>query len=156
MLFNDTIFLLWFLPVVLLLYGCFPAKRTPILLAANYVFYGWWNVWFCLLMLTSTTVDYLAGKYIFQSQNDARRKILLLCSLCINLSLLGFFKYFGLLSETINALASAAWLPTWNIVLPVGISFYGKKWSEPKLIEIAYSYEQKTKHRKKPEFLVSD
>ena len=124
MLFNDTIFLLWFLPVVLLLYGCFPAKRTPILLAANYVFYGWWNVWFCLLMLTSTTVDYLAGKYIFQSQNDARRKILLLCSLCINLSLLGFFKYFGLLSETINALASAAWLPTWNIVLPVGISFY--------------------------------
>ncbi|MDG1223608.1 MAG: amidase family protein, partial [Candidatus Marinimicrobia bacterium] len=40
--------------------------------------------------------------------------------------------------------------------VPVGISFYGKKWSEPKLIEIAYSYEQKTKHRKKPEFLVSD
>jgi alginate O-acetyltransferase complex protein AlgI len=124
MLFNDTIFLLWFLPVVLLLYGCFPAKRTPILLAANYVFYGWWNVWFCLLMLTSTTVDYVAGKYIFQSQKDARRKMLLLCSLCINLSLLGFFKYFGLLSETINALASAAWLPSWNIVLPVGISFY--------------------------------
>jgi alginate O-acetyltransferase complex protein AlgI len=124
MLFNDTIFLLWFLPVVLLLYGCFPSKRTPILLAANYVFYGWWNVWFCLLMLTSTTVDYLAGKHIFQSQNNARRKMLLLCSLCINLSLLGFFKYFGLLSETINALASTEWLPSWNIVLPVGISFY--------------------------------
>jgi amidase len=40
--------------------------------------------------------------------------------------------------------------------LPIGISFYGKEWSEPQLIELAYSYEQKTMHRKKPEFLVSD
>ena len=40
--------------------------------------------------------------------------------------------------------------------VPVGISFYGKEWSEPKLIEMAYAYEQKTMHRKKPEFLVSD
>ena len=40
--------------------------------------------------------------------------------------------------------------------VPIGISFYGRAWSEPQLIEIAYSYEQKTMHRKKPEFLVSD
>ena len=40
--------------------------------------------------------------------------------------------------------------------LPVGISFFGREWSEPLLIEIAYSYEQATKHRKAPEFLASD
>ena len=37
--------------------------------------------------------------------------------------------------------------------LPVGISFFGRAWSEPLLLEIAYSYEQGTKHRKAPKFL---
>lgn len=37
--------------------------------------------------------------------------------------------------------------------LPVGISFFGRAWSEPLLIEIAYSYEQATKHREKPKFI---
>ena len=36
--------------------------------------------------------------------------------------------------------------------LPVGISIFGRAWSEPLLIEIAYSYEQATKHRIKPEY----
>jgi len=40
--------------------------------------------------------------------------------------------------------------------VPVGISFYGRAWSEPLLLEIAYAYEQKTKHRKAPEFLITD
>ena len=40
--------------------------------------------------------------------------------------------------------------------VPVGISFYGRAWSEPLLLEIAYAYEQNTSHRKPPEFLVTD
>ena len=40
--------------------------------------------------------------------------------------------------------------------LPVGISFFGRAWSEPLLIEMAYSYEQGTKHRKAPQFLKSN
>ena len=40
--------------------------------------------------------------------------------------------------------------------LPVGITFFGRAWSEPVLIEIAYSYEQATKHRKAPKYLVTD
>ena len=40
--------------------------------------------------------------------------------------------------------------------LPVGVSFFGRAWSEPVLIEIAYAYEQRTKHRKVPQFLLSD
>ena len=40
--------------------------------------------------------------------------------------------------------------------LPVGISFFGRAWSEPILLEIAYAYEQGTKHRKVPRFLTGD
>jgi amidase len=40
--------------------------------------------------------------------------------------------------------------------LPVGISFFGRAWSEPVLLEIAYAYESKTRHRRTPGFLVSD
>ena len=40
--------------------------------------------------------------------------------------------------------------------VPIGISFYGRAWSEPLLLEIAYSYEQNTNHRRPPEFLISD
>lgn len=40
--------------------------------------------------------------------------------------------------------------------LPVGISFFGRAWSEPALIEIAFAYEQGTRHRKAPKYLISD
>ena len=40
--------------------------------------------------------------------------------------------------------------------LPVGISFFGRAWSEPLLLEIAYAYENGTRHRKAPEFLTSE
>ncbi len=39
--------------------------------------------------------------------------------------------------------------------LPVGISFFGREWSEPVLLEIAYAFEQGTKHRRVPDFLNS-
>jgi len=40
--------------------------------------------------------------------------------------------------------------------LPVGISIFGRAWSEPVLLEIAYAFEKGTKHRRTPEFLVTD
>jgi amidase len=40
--------------------------------------------------------------------------------------------------------------------LPVGITFFGKAWSEPVLIEIAYGYEQTSKHKRPPRFLATD
>ena len=40
--------------------------------------------------------------------------------------------------------------------LPVGVTFFGRAWSEPLLLEIAYSYEQGTKHRKSPKYIISD
>jgi len=40
--------------------------------------------------------------------------------------------------------------------LPVGMTFFGRAWSEPLLIGIAYSFEQGTKHRKAPQYLTTD
>jgi amidase len=40
--------------------------------------------------------------------------------------------------------------------LPVGITFFGRAWSEPLLLEIAFSYEQGTNHRRPPEYLLTD
>ena len=126
MLFHTWTFVLFFLivyPVYLATKGTW--FKLPWLLAASYVFYGWWNPLYLLLILFATTVDYLAVVMMSRSQ---RRKLWVAFSVAINLSLLGFFKYAGFVTESLNALlasrgASYA-LPAPDILLPVGISFF--------------------------------
>ena len=67
-------------------------------------------------------------------------------------------------SFQLGSSSPAAWAGYPNITvpmgfiegLPVGISFFGRAWSEPVLLEIAYAYECGTRHRKAPEFLTSE
>ena len=69
------------------------------LTVSSYVFYGWWNPWFMLLMFGSTVVDYLCGKAISaQGASASQRRAGLLTSVVMNLAVLGFFKYAGLRS----------------------------------------------------------
>jgi alginate O-acetyltransferase complex protein AlgI len=122
----------WFLPVVVFL-CLFMARRKRniqilILLGMSYLFFFLASGWHILLLLTSTLVDWTAGKKIHQTEDKIRRKRWLQASLVINLSLLGIFKYLDFLIETWN-LASLrfAWAPeldTYGLLLPVGISFY--------------------------------
>jgi len=125
MLFNSGIFLFWFLPITLALYYAVqPRWRLLLLLGASYTFYGWWNPFFCGLMFVSTCVDYIAGREIYKADQEGRKRFFLTLSILANLSLLGFFKYYGMLSSTLDALAGSELLPLWQIVLPIGISFY--------------------------------
>lgn len=131
MLFPSYEFLFLFLPLVLLGYYLLLPKswRLGFLTVASYVFYGWWDFRFCSLLLISTVVDYIAGTHIASASSAGKRKGWLLVSLVTNLGLLGFFKYFDLFAETINALSAlsgggASPLPVLGIILPVGISFY--------------------------------
>jgi alginate O-acetyltransferase complex protein AlgI len=130
MLFNSYVFLLVFLPVVLLCWWAIRGERQRLLFLtlASYVFYGWWDWRFVPLMVASTSVDYIAGAHIAASAEHAKRKQWLMASLSFNLLVLGFFKYFGFFAASVDRVLEATGapdlIPVFAIVLPVGISFY--------------------------------
>ena len=119
-----------FLVLVWGLYWGLPRRswQNVLLLISSYVFYGWWDYRFCGLMLASTLVDYFLASAIHRSENETRRKRLLLASLVCNLGLLGVFKYFHFFCENLVAIGETlGWdlnTGTLHIILPVGISFY--------------------------------
>ena len=99
--------------------------RWALLLAGSYFFYMCWNASYALLMLLSTGVTYLCGLALGKAKTALARKGCVAASLTINLSILFFFKYYGLLSGTLNSLpGDFVRLPQINVLLPVGISFY--------------------------------
>ena len=129
MVFSSHIFVYYFLPVALLCYYLLPRRAKHLgLTLLSYLFYGWANPPFVLLMLTSTLIDYTCGRVISTSTRPRSRKVALTVSICSNLSLLGFFKYFNFGIANINAFMGWLGLPIWEsvlqVVLPLGISFY--------------------------------
>jgi len=100
--------------------------RNAFLLLASYYFYAYWDFRFCGLLLLSTAVDFVVAKKIAASDNQTTRKRWLLCSLTVNLGMLGIFKYFNFFLEPAEPLVRAIGLnsSTLPIVLPVGISFF--------------------------------
>ena len=126
MTFHSLPFVIFF-PLVLGLYWLLPHRaQNALLLLASYVFYGFVHPWFVGIMLVSTTVDYWAGKRM--EDDPPHKKRYLLASLCVNLGMLGFFKYFNFFIDNVRMLLSSAGLhapfPTLEIILPAGISFY--------------------------------
>lgn len=128
MVFTSHIFIFYFLPVVLLIYYLLPGRRNLFLLCVSYIFYGWWNPRFVLLMLFATFVNYTCGSIIVNSgTNERRRLAALTASVVVSLGTLGFFKYFMFFSNNLNFFLDffgSGALPVIKITLPVGISFY--------------------------------
>ena len=128
MLFNSLQFLIFF-PIVTLVYFLIPHKvRYLWLLGASYYFYMCWNPEYALLMLTSTFITYLSGIFIDKGKTVLSRKITVGVSFCINLAILFYFKYFYFTVDNINAIRQMLDLsvltPKFDVILPVGISFY--------------------------------
>ncbi|MDO6439409.1 MBOAT family O-acyltransferase [Cyclobacterium sp. 1_MG-2023] len=131
MLFNSIDFAI-FLPIVFLLYWFVANKnlklQNVLLVAASYLFYGWWDWKFLSLILFSTIVDYSVGRRLGTEKNQTKRKALLWTSILINLGFLGFFKYYNFfLDNFITAFSffgAEILANSLNIILPVGISFY--------------------------------
>ena len=135
MVFSSHLFLLYFLPVALLVYYALPRRGRHLALALlSYTFYGWANPLFVVLLLASTVVDFGCGLAIAAAGQDAagarRRRLAVAVSVITNLSLLGFFKYFNFGVDTLNGVGSALgaeWLgidTALRVTLPLGISFY--------------------------------
>lgn len=130
MLFNSIPFLV-FLPTAFAGYWLLRGSRhgqNVFVLAASYLFYGWWDWRFLALVIASSTVDYSVGLGLGHSESRGRRRALLAASLAVNLGLLGFFKYVDFFGASLAAALSGVGLDvswtTLNVVLPVGISFY--------------------------------
>ncbi len=131
MLFNSLPFII-FLPLVFALYWLLQRRHVNfqncLLLAASYVFYGWWDYRFLSLIFISSLVDFLVGLALNREERSGYRKLLLILSLTVNLGILGFFKYYGFFVESFADLVQALGLQpnisTLRIILPIGISFY--------------------------------
>src|SRR5205809_3716735 len=147
MVFSSQIFLFYFLPAVLLLYYATPFRaRTALIALASYVFYGWANPIWAVIMFFGSSVDYVCGLLLLrlsglpddgalppligtQVPRTRAMRVVLAVSIVTNLGLLAALKYTGFVAENVNALGRALGvghelLPVLHVVLPVGISFY--------------------------------
>ncbi len=148
MVFTTHLFLFYFLPLVLALYYALPFRwRTAFLAISSYVFYGWANPIWAVIMFFGCSVDYVCGLVLLKLSGLPREpgglppvigpqvprtrgmRVALAASIVTNLGLLAAFKYTGFVAENVNAMARVfglgpGLLPVLHLVLPVGISFY--------------------------------
>lgn len=129
MLFDTPIYLIFLVLVVLAYWQLDRRRQNVLLLLASYFFYGWWDWRFLLLMIASTLVDFVIARRIEDASGKSSRKALLIASLVLNFSILGFFKYFNFfIGSAAFALDAVGFhnVPRGflAIILPPGISFY--------------------------------
>lgn len=131
MLFNSYEFLV-FLPIVFLLYW-FVLNRdlrlqNLFLVGASYLFYGWWDWRFLILIFITSICSYFSGILIDKAGTQRNKKRLSALNIFINLGILGFFKYFNFFIDSFidlfNLFGIQLASSSLNIILPVGISFY--------------------------------
>src|ERR671937_417658 len=129
MLFNSLTFVVFFTVVVALYWSIRGWQlRKNLLVVASYIFYGAWNPPFAALLFATTAMDFWLGRQIGKAQGRHRRRGWLVGSVCMNLSMLGFFKYGNFLLENFQWVLARVGIiyhpPHLDILLPVGISFY--------------------------------
>lgn len=124
MVFASVPFLFVFLPAVLAAYFLCPRRwHNAVLLVFSLFFYAWGEPVYILLMLSSITVSFLAGRALGRAHTPARRRAVLSASVAYHLLTLDFFKYADFLIGTVNSLFGLS-LPLLSLPLPIGISFY--------------------------------
>ncbi|MEY2539247.1 MAG: alginate O-acetyltransferase complex protein AlgI [Verrucomicrobiota bacterium] len=129
MLFNSLTFVVFFAVVVTAYWSMrsWPARKN-LLVIASYIFYGAWNPPFAALLFSTTAMDFWLGMRIAKATQPRRRKLWMIASVAMNLSMLGFFKYGNFLLENFQwfmaRIGIAYQPPHLDILLPVGISFY--------------------------------
>ncbi len=125
MVFSSILFMFIYLPVVLAVYYIAPVRwRNLWLFIVNFVFYGWGEPVYIVLMLLSICINYVSGLLIEKYRAERKRAhTVLVVNTVINLALLFFFKYFDLVAETLSHIPGVS-IPTLGLALPIGISFY--------------------------------
>lgn len=129
MQFDSVTFILFLFIILALFHGLDGWKSKKIvLLLFSYLFYAAWRPPLLLLLFVSTSVDWLAARYMARSGNQLHRTTWLIVSLLVNLGLLAYFKYAAWITENLASLSVVlGWradIPVLDIILPIGISFY--------------------------------
>ena len=130
MFFNSLEFLL-FLPIVFGIYWLLRDKlrwQNLFVVVASYVFYGWWDWRFLLLIGFTSLCSFFSGKLISKANSIKRKRFWLWSNVLINLSILFVYKYFDFFTQSFSSLLASIGLHadaiTLDLILPVGISFY--------------------------------
>ena len=128
MIFNSLTYILFLIIIVSVYWSLSRQYKLLLLLFSSVLFYGFWDFRFVPLLFISIFTDYYFSLLIEKSKEKNKRKIFLISSLIINLTLLGFFKYFYFFTNNFISLASLFGyeidIALFNIILPIGISFY--------------------------------
>jgi len=128
MLFNSYTFWLFYIFVFIIYWKLNHKNQNTLLMVASYVFYAGWDWRFLFLIMTSTLIDFILGEKIFRAKKQTKKKFYLIISICANLFILGFFKYYNFFAFELDSLFTnigiPSMLPSLDIILPVGISFY--------------------------------
>lgn len=125
MVFSSLVFLFVFLPLVIIINYWLPSNlRNGFLFVANLIFYAFGEPVYVLLMLASILINYLFGLSLDVVSSTFARKFILVLSTVLNLGALCFFKYTMLISDTLRIIPAFKDIPAFDIVLPIGISFY--------------------------------
>ena len=125
MVFSSAEFLFLYFPIALLIYFICPRKvRNIWLLVISLVFYGWGEAKLVFLMVFTIIIDYIFGYLVDRyRENKKRSKLFLILAVVVNLTILGFFKYYDFICGTLNHIPGVN-LPLLGLPLPIGISFY--------------------------------
>ncbi len=128
MLFNSWTFWVFGALVIPLYWRLSFRWQNRMLLAASYVFYGWWNWRFLFLIAGSTVMDYYFGAAVSGAKTKSAGRRWVALSVIANLLILGYFKYYNFFSREftrfLHNLGVPPSLPIIGVVLPLGISFY--------------------------------
>jgi alginate O-acetyltransferase complex protein AlgI len=128
MVFSSITFLVYFLPIFLLVYFITDKKyKNAVLLFASIIFYSWGAPKFIFAILATTTVDFYFVKFMYEAEGAKRKKVFLLLSLFLNLGMLFYFKYCNFFIDNLNEILGLTGMKeiSWvKVILPIGISFY--------------------------------
>lgn len=129
-LFNSLSFAI-FLPLVFAAYWSLSGRyrvQNALLLAASYVFYGWWDWRYLGLIAGCSLVNFLSGRFIYEAKSPFVRRLWLVLCCVVSLGALAVFKYFNFFIQSFADVCSCLGLNfsplVLNIALPVGISFF--------------------------------
>jgi D-alanyl-lipoteichoic acid acyltransferase DltB (MBOAT superfamily) len=153
MLFNSSLFILAFLPATLALFFLTGRKRpdaaAALLGAASLTFYASWSVKYVPLLLGSICANFILSQLIAGGRRMAFRRGLFALAIAANLALLGYFKYANFFLASYADITGAS-VPVWNIVLPLGISFY----TFTQIAYLADTYKNQVRERKFTHYLL--